>query len=228
VLHTLKCELDSLAFLDGESIIDFGARLGRITNQLVILGFESEQEEVMTQFLQALPPKFEQITTSIETLLDLESVSVDELIGRLKPIEERLNRSNNKAIASLNLTDGELEARVSSLLKISGNGGSGRSKEAPSRCRKWGHGHGRGRGSSTGGRTKNHSGGDSGDRGGNTSHNSATGSSDVVKDQCVTMVNTGIGLVSAGRRREMRRLMLLKWMKRVNPLCFLQAPLLVN
>jgi hypothetical protein len=67
----LKCELDSLAFLDGESIIDFGTHLGRITNQLAVLGFEYEEEEVVRRFLQALPPKFEQITSSIETLLDL-------------------------------------------------------------------------------------------------------------------------------------------------------------
>jgi hypothetical protein len=67
----LKCELDSLAFLDGELIIDFGTHLGRITNQLVVLGFEYEEEEVVRRFLQALPPKFEQITSSIETLLDL-------------------------------------------------------------------------------------------------------------------------------------------------------------
>jgi hypothetical protein len=67
----LKCELDSLAFLDGELIIDFGTHLGRITNQLAVLGFEYEEEEVVRRFLQALPPKFEQITSSIETLLDL-------------------------------------------------------------------------------------------------------------------------------------------------------------
>jgi hypothetical protein len=30
---TLKRELDSLMFLDRESIVEFGARLGRITNQ---------------------------------------------------------------------------------------------------------------------------------------------------------------------------------------------------
>jgi hypothetical protein len=37
---TLKHEFDSLAFLDGESIDDFGARIGRITNQLAVLSTE--------------------------------------------------------------------------------------------------------------------------------------------------------------------------------------------
>jgi hypothetical protein len=82
---TLKREFDSLAFLDGESIDDFGARIGRITNQLTVLGFEYKEEEIVRRFLQVLPPRFEQIATSIETLVDLETITVDELIGRLKP-----------------------------------------------------------------------------------------------------------------------------------------------
>jgi hypothetical protein len=105
------------------------------------------------RFLQALPPKFEQIATSIETLLDLEMMSVDELTGHLKPTEERLNLSNSKAITSLNLTEDELVAQLSSWLKISGNGGSDCSKEASSSGSKRGHGRGRGRGSNTGGHT---------------------------------------------------------------------------
>jgi hypothetical protein len=56
---TLKREFNSLAFEAGESIDDFGTRLSRITNQLVVLGFKYKEEEVVRQFLAALPPKFE-------------------------------------------------------------------------------------------------------------------------------------------------------------------------
>jgi hypothetical protein len=48
------------------------------------------------RFLVVLPPKFEQITTSIETLCDLDMITVDELIGRLKPSEERINHNQGK------------------------------------------------------------------------------------------------------------------------------------
>jgi hypothetical protein len=78
------------------------------------------------RFLAALPPKFEQIATSIETLCDLDTHTVDELIGRLKPSEEQINRNNGKSIASLNLTEDELVARLSAHLKTSGNGGGDR------------------------------------------------------------------------------------------------------
>jgi hypothetical protein len=123
---TLKHEFDSLTFEAGESIDDFGTRLSRITNQLAVLGFEYKEEEIMRQFLAALPPKFEQIATSIETLCDLDTITVDELIGWLKPSEERINRNNGKSIALLNLTEDELVAQLSSCLKMSGNGGGDR------------------------------------------------------------------------------------------------------
>jgi hypothetical protein len=77
-----------ITFLDGELIDDFVARLGRITTQLVVLSFEYKEEEIVRKFLQALLPKIEQIATSIEMLLDLETVTVDELVGCLKPSEK--------------------------------------------------------------------------------------------------------------------------------------------
>jgi hypothetical protein len=89
----LKREFDSLTFEAGESIDDFSTRLSRITNQLAVLGFEYKEEEIVRGFLVALPSKFEQIATSIETLCDLDTITVDGLIGRLKPSEERINRN---------------------------------------------------------------------------------------------------------------------------------------
>jgi hypothetical protein len=61
---SLKHEFDVLTFLNDESVDDFGVRIGRITNQLVVLGCEYE-EEIVRQFLLVLPPKFEQIMVSI-------------------------------------------------------------------------------------------------------------------------------------------------------------------
>jgi hypothetical protein len=155
---TLKREFDSLTFLDGESIDDFGARIGRITNQLAVLGFEYK-EEIVRRFLQALPPRFEQIATSIETLIDLETITVDELIGHLKPSEERINRGGSSAIASLNLTEDELIPKITSRLKIVGGGNTDQQKEVSSSGSKRGRGHGKGaRGGGCGGSNAGHGG----------------------------------------------------------------------
>jgi hypothetical protein len=73
---------------------------------------------LVRRFLQALPPRFDQIAASIETLLDLADMSLDELIGRLKPVEEKMNHGDKDSVARLNLTEDELVVRVSSRLKM--------------------------------------------------------------------------------------------------------------
>ncbi|XP_066392138.1 uncharacterized protein [Miscanthus floridulus] len=56
----------------------------RITDQLAILGDAYEEETIIRKFLQAVPDRFHQIAVAIETLLDLEAVSLEELLGRLR------------------------------------------------------------------------------------------------------------------------------------------------
>jgi hypothetical protein len=122
---SLKREFDVITFLDGESIDDFIVRIDRISNQLAVLIFEYNEEEIVRKFPQPLSPKFEQITASIHTLLDLETISVDEPVGRLKPMEERINHNGGGAIASLNLTEDELIMKITSQLKIADGGNTG-------------------------------------------------------------------------------------------------------
>jgi hypothetical protein len=95
---TLKREFDALKFREGESVDDFGSCLSRITNELAVLGEEFTEEEIVRKFLQALPAKFEQIAQSIETLLNLSEVTVDELIGRLKATEERFTKTAGNTV----------------------------------------------------------------------------------------------------------------------------------
>jgi hypothetical protein len=183
---TLKHEFDALTFNDGETMDDFGARIGQITNQLVVLGFDYMEEEVVQWFLLALPPKFEQIATSIEPLLNLETISVNELISRLKASEERINRNGGNTVAALNLTKDKLVARLPSCLKVSGNSRSDRSKEeSSSNNNKRGRGHGRGHGSS--GRGAGGHGGDdnAGGHDGDTADRGGGGTGgDITGDEC--------------------------------------------
>jgi hypothetical protein len=120
---TLKTEFDSLNFHDGESVDDFSTHIGQITNQPAIFSFEDKLEEIVRRFLQALPSKFEQVAASIETLLDLETITIDGWIGRLKPSEERINGNSKNAVARLNRIEDELVVQLSSRLNMSGNGG---------------------------------------------------------------------------------------------------------
>jgi uncharacterized membrane protein YgcG len=174
----LKREFGVLMFHDSESVDDFNVRIRWIMNQLAVLGYEYKEEEVVRWFLLVLPHKFE--PAPIETLWDVEFMMIDELIGCLKPSEEGINCNGRNTVASLNLTDDELVAHVSSHLKVLGNGGPDRMKEASSSNGKRGSGHGKGHGSS--GRGGNRGRGDTGNHGGgSTGHG---GPDDVMKDEC--------------------------------------------
>jgi hypothetical protein len=193
---SLKCEFDSLTFNDGESVDDFSACISRIVNQLTVLRVEYKEEDIVRQFLLALPPKFEQITASIKTLLNLETITIDELIGQLKPSDKHINRSNRKSIASLNLTKDELVVHVTSCLKVSGHGGLERSKQSSSSGSKCRHDRGKGRASSggkcrhdrgkgrgTGGCSRNHGGRNTGSHSGEgASRDGGAMSGDVMSD----------------------------------------------
>lgn len=76
---------------------------------------------------------------AIETMLDINDMSVDELIGRLKAAEERygLNGGGGGSMASLNLTKEELVAKVMSRLQLSGDGCSGGGKTPSTNQRRW-------------------------------------------------------------------------------------------
>jgi hypothetical protein len=179
-VSSLKCVFDVLTFHNGESMDDFNACIGWIMNQLAFMGYKYKEEEVVRWFLLALPHKFEQIVALIETLLDVESMMVDEVVGHLKPTVEHISHNCGNMVASLNLTEDELVALVFSRLKVSGNGGPDQMKEASSSKGK--HSHGRGKGRRSSGHDGNYGGCDAGDRGNNNAGHGRSG--DVAKGEC--------------------------------------------
>jgi hypothetical protein len=55
---------------------------------LATLGEEVKDGEIVTKMLRSLPPRFKQITIAIKTLLDVSTMSVIDLTGRLKEAKE--------------------------------------------------------------------------------------------------------------------------------------------
>ena len=62
--------------------------LSSLVSQLGVLDVKTPEPDVVRKFLSVVPPKFSQMTCSIETLLDLNALSIEELIGRLKASED--------------------------------------------------------------------------------------------------------------------------------------------
>ena len=57
----------------------------------------------MEKFLRCMPKRYEQLVFSIETLLDLQDLSIDDVAGRFKVVEDRERASESE--------QGKLEGR---------------------------------------------------------------------------------------------------------------------
>jgi hypothetical protein len=113
---TLKKQLEAIRFNDSEDIDDFGMRLSSLVSQLDV---KISEPDIVCKFLSVVPPKFSQMACSIDTLLDLDTLFMEELIGRLKAVEERYEQeqpeakqtgklllSNEEWVALMKLRDG--------------------------------------------------------------------------------------------------------------------------
>ncbi|GJW27225.1 hypothetical protein Tco_0041036 [Tanacetum coccineum] len=78
---------------EDETIDTFTAKLTTIVNKVVSLGHTIEDSVVIQKLLNSVPDKFLQIVASIEQYSDLDEMSVNEAIGRLKTFEEIIKRS---------------------------------------------------------------------------------------------------------------------------------------
>nr|CAH67708.1 H0512B01.3 [Oryza sativa] len=124
----LRWEYESISFHDGESIDDFALRLTSLVSQLGTLGERIEEQNVIEKFLRVVPERFSQIAMSIETLLDLSTLTIEDVTGCLKVAEERRpapTSSTTPAGGQLLLTEEQWLARQKERQK-----GEGSSKQS--------------------------------------------------------------------------------------------------
>jgi hypothetical protein len=86
----LLAEFESITFKSGETIEDFAIRITKIATDLTGLGEKSvDDKRVVRKFLRVVPPRYNQIAVAIEMFCNLDELTVEELIGRLKATEDR-------------------------------------------------------------------------------------------------------------------------------------------
>ncbi|XP_074345227.1 uncharacterized protein LOC141684221 [Apium graveolens] len=88
--QTLRMEFESLKMKDTEKLDDFCMRLNGLVTNIRALGEAIEENYVVKKLLRAVPTKFLQIASAIEQFGNLDSMSVEEVIGSLRAHEERL------------------------------------------------------------------------------------------------------------------------------------------
>jgi hypothetical protein len=79
--------LAQIRFKSSECVEDFSVRITSLVNELRVLGDEITNKEVVKKMLHLVPKKFEQVAISMETLLDLNSLSIEEAMGHLHSVE---------------------------------------------------------------------------------------------------------------------------------------------
>ncbi|KAI4387536.1 hypothetical protein MLD38_005362 [Melastoma candidum] len=87
--QTRRVEFENLAFKDGEGVEAFGIRLTAIVNDLEMLGDPVSEHMAVLKFLRSVPRVYKQLAMAIESLVDLKTLSIEELTGRLLVVEER-------------------------------------------------------------------------------------------------------------------------------------------
>jgi hypothetical protein len=140
--QNLRAEYESIALRDREPIEDFALRLTGIVQRLATLGDPEPDDKVVAKYLRVVRPRYKQLVISIETLLDISQLSIEEVTGRLKAADDVDPAPAHTASGKLLLTK-EQWVEMYKKKPESGRGGSGSGSR--------GKGRGRGRGRGAGG-----------------------------------------------------------------------------
>ncbi|XP_066341547.1 uncharacterized protein [Miscanthus floridulus] len=141
--QAVRCKYKGIAIRDGESIEDFTLRLTNIVQRLAMLGDPEPDEKVVAKYLRVARPRYKQLVISIETLLDISTLSIEEVTGRLKAADDEPPPAQTVA-GKLLLTKEQWIERYKKRDQGSNRGGS----TSGSRGKRRGRGRGRGAGGS--------------------------------------------------------------------------------
>ncbi|XP_040384200.1 uncharacterized protein LOC107305050 [Oryza brachyantha] len=87
-LQALHKEWENLAFKPGEDIDDFALCLNTLLQKMVQYSDDTYNEErAVEKLFRCISEKYKQIARSIESLLDLSMMTIEEAIGRLKVVD---------------------------------------------------------------------------------------------------------------------------------------------
>nr|GEZ11072.1 hypothetical protein [Tanacetum cinerariifolium] len=80
-----------------DTIDSFNAKMTSITSKMTSLGSTLDESTRIRKLLNSVPERFIQIVASIEQYSDLDKMTLNEAIGRLKTFEERIKVKKGRA-----------------------------------------------------------------------------------------------------------------------------------
>jgi hypothetical protein len=127
-------EFENIKFKDSETVDEFALRIGALAADLRTSGESIDDARVVKKMLRVLPQRYAQIAISIETLLDLKTLTIEELVGRLKMAEDRLGiEAMTDKVGNLLLSEEDWVAKYRHRLmpESSSSGGNGKKSWKP-------------------------------------------------------------------------------------------------
>ena len=131
-LQTLRSELEMLKIKENKTINEFSGKIGGIKAKFKSLGSRLDEEVAVRKLLNSAPKKYLPIIASIEQYSEIEIMSFEEAVGRLKAYEERLKSHDEKEEdqGGLLLTSSEFLKGEGSRGRKSGRGERGRGRSS--------------------------------------------------------------------------------------------------
>jgi hypothetical protein len=110
-VRRLRTEFESIAFKDSERVNEFGLRITNLAATLRSLGDTCDDEKIVRKFLSVVPSCLVQIAFSMETMMDPATLTVEEFVGHLWAIDERLAAENIDSSGQLLMTERQWEQK---------------------------------------------------------------------------------------------------------------------
>jgi hypothetical protein len=97
----LLTEFEQIAFKPGENIDEFAIRISKIATDLEGLGEKIDDTRVVKKFLRVVPARYNQVAVTIEMFCDMKTLTIEELVGRLRAAEDRFEPSVEQVIEKM-------------------------------------------------------------------------------------------------------------------------------
>jgi hypothetical protein len=105
-------EFENIKFKNSKTVDEFAMRIGALAVDLRISGETIDDTRVVKKMLRVVPQRYSQIAISIVTLLDLKTLTIEELIGRLKMADDRIgSETTTDKVGKLLMTEDEWVTR---------------------------------------------------------------------------------------------------------------------